>query len=290
MQSLPHPVSDLLSNFNDQIAHAAKLIGRSKVRQAIFEFVYRNKRQIKTIPEISKAIGKSQAHVLKEGGKMAGLVLEKIPGGYKKHKQFAPYYKKILALARNKEKLERFPTKISPKINANTLEVKITFPRSARNAIFITIDDLDSFSRARNQSLGARSVAISEMKTKRAFQEIIGERGSFKDWGGEKSDLYTTHIRLKGKRVSAAIAFKGKGTRGKLVPSKMGKNGDQINRLFEEPAQLFIVVYGGQIDSSVISQMMAFAIGKAMNGQKIYYGVIDGSDLVKVISAYSKYF
>lgn len=113
---------------------------------------------------------------------------------------------------------------------------------------------------------------------------------SFKDWGGEKSDLYSTRVKVGGKRLRAAIAFKGKATSGKLVPKKMGKNGDQINRLFDEPAEVFLVVYGGQIDSSIISQMQAFAMAQAMSGRKIYYGVIDGTDLGRLLAAYPKSF
>ncbi len=289
MPGVPLPVSDVLSNLNDQLATAARIVGRSKHRQAIFRIVYHGPKQIKTIKEIALAVGISEMHVLKEGGKMAGLLLEKVPNGYKKKKEFATRYKTILTMARDKKKLDRLPTKTSPKTNSNNRRVVISFPRSAQNARLITIDHIDSFSKIGSQSRNGMQ-AISEKTIKKAFAKIIGERGSFKDWGGEKSDLYTTRIRLKGKRIATAIAFKGKATSGKLVPGKMGKNGDQINRLFEEPAELFLIVYGGQIDSSIISQMQAFAVGKAMSGRKIYYGVIDGTDLGRLASAYSKFF
>ena len=131
---------------------------------------------------------------------------------------------------------------------------------------------------------------LPEKKLKGAFAKIIGEKGSFKDWGGEKSDLYSTKLRFKGQRVPAAVAFKGKATKGKLVPGKMGKNGDQINRLFDEPAAVFLVVYCGQIDSSIISQMQAFAIGKALSGQRISYGVIDASDIGRLAAGYPTHF
>jgi hypothetical protein len=142
---------------------------------------------------------------------------------------------------------------------------------------------------ARRPYLGSPH-ARNKFLIKHAFAKILGERGSFKDLGGEKSDLYTTRTRLAGRRIAAGIAFKGRATSGKLVPAKMGTNRDQINRLFDEPADLFMVVYGGQIDSSIISQMQAFAIGKAMGGNKIYYGVIDGTDLGRLAYAYPKLF
>jgi hypothetical protein len=289
MPGLPVPVSDVLSNLNDQLATAARIVGRSKHRQAIFRIVYHGPKQIKSIKEIASAVGISEIHVLKEGGKMAGLLLEKVPNGYKKKREFATRYKTILAMARDKKKLDRLPTKTSPKTNSTNRRIVISFPRSAQNARLIAIDNIDSFSNIGSQSRNGMQ-AISEKTIKKAFAKIIGERGSFKDWGGEKSDLYTTRVRLKGKRIATAIAFKGKATSGKLVPGKMGKNGDQINRLFEEPAELFLIVYGGQIDSSIISQMQAFAVGKALSGRKIYYGVIDGTDLGRLAIAYPNYF
>jgi len=290
MSSNPAPVTDTLSNFNDQMATAARLIGRSKHRQAIFAFVYCGKRQIKTIAEIGKAVGISKTHVLKEGGKLAGLLLDKIPDGYKKRKEFAPRYKDILALAKNKKKLERLPTKTSPRVGIKGIKVNLTFPSLAQNARIITVDDIDSFSRLKKHRFTGTAKMLKEQKIKEGFKRIIGEKGTFKDWGGEKSDLYTTHILFRGKRIVAAVAFKGSGTKGKLVPAKMGKNGDQINRLFDEPAGLFLVVYGGQIDSSVVSQMQAFAVARAISGQKIYFGIIDGSDLGRLISAYREHF
>jgi hypothetical protein len=287
MPPSPVAVTDLLSNWNDQITTAARLLGRSKHRQAIFETVYRGKKQLKTIRMIMAATGLSQTHVLNEGGKLDGLLLVKVPNGYRKKKDFATRYKQILALAQNKNKLNQIPTKTSPKGKAGA--VQVVFPRPGQNAKFISIDDIDSFSRARDETASPIK-PFAEKKLKNGFAKIIGEKGSFKDWGGEKSDLYTTKLKLSGKRKPAAIAFKGKATKGKLVPGKMGKNGDQINRLFDEPAEVFLVVYCGQIDSSIISQMQAFAIGSALSGRRIYYGVVDASDISRLVSAYPKFF
>jgi hypothetical protein len=289
MPNSPAPVSDFLSNFNDQLVTAARILGRSKHRQAIFEFVFYGPKQTKTVEEIMNATGLSQIRVLNEGAKMAGLLLEKVPGGYKKKKEFATRYKAILAMARDKKKMERVPTKTAPKIVVKGTKIMVPFPSSARNARFVTIDDIGSFSKIGTQ-VRKDVKAIREKIIKDAFAKIIGEKGDFKDWGGEKSDLYSTKVQFGGKRVPAAIAFKGRATTGKLVPGKMGKNGDQINRLFDEPAELFLIVYGGQIDSSIVAQMRAFAMGKAIGGQKVMYGIIDGVDLGRLAAAYPAYF
>jgi hypothetical protein len=132
MSNGPQPVTDSLSNFNDQRATAARIIGRSKHRQDIFATVYRGQKQIKTIQEIAKHLKISEVHVLKEGGKMTDFLFEKVPGGYKKRREFSTRYKDILSLAKNPKKLQRLETKVSPKTNVRGLSVKIGFPTWAR--------------------------------------------------------------------------------------------------------------------------------------------------------------
>jgi len=57
----------------------------------------------------------------------------------------------------------------------------------------------------------------------------------------------------------------------------MGHNGDQIQRLFPYPADVFIVQYWNQIDESVVEQMRQFAIAASVKeARRIYFGVIDG--------------
>jgi hypothetical protein len=66
----------------------------------------------------------------------------------------------------------------------------------------------------------------------------------------------------------------------------MGKNGDQLGRLFNSEAQVFFVVYHSKIDESVVQQMSAYAIARALSGVRIYYGLIDGDDLGRLVVAY----
>jgi hypothetical protein len=282
------PVSDLLSNLSDQVVNSAKLMSKSPQRQSIFEAVYKNQQQEKGVREIMATTGLTQIRVLNEGKKL-GPLLVKVRGGFRKKKELAPHYKKILALARDKKKLDRVPTKVSPKFNNGGLRVSVVFSSNANKATPITIEDIDSFAKAKKRA--PRLGRVREDLIKKAFASIAGEGGVFKDWGGEKSDLYTNKLRVKGNRRATAIAFKGIGTSSKLVPAKMGKNGDQIDRLFSEPAEVFLVVYCGQIDSAIISQMQAFAIAKkAMLGNKVYFGVIDADDLGRLAAGYPEAF
>ena len=120
---------------------------------------------------------------------------------------------------------------------------------------------------------------------------MIGENGEFKDWGGERNDVYTSKLRHKGKRRAIAFAFKGPGTKGVLTSRKLGKNGDQIQRLFLSPAEIFVVQYRDQIDQSVVEQMRAFAtLNSVREGKRIWYGVIDGDDTLRLLAAYPRHF
>lgn len=281
-------VSDFLSNHGDQLVNGAEIVGRSIDRQKVLEAVYKGKKQIKSIDFISQQTGLNKVRVLQEGAKMCPMLIEKVPNGYKKKTEFATRYKKILALAKDKNKRNRIATRA--KLGSGKgVAVTIVSARPLKQPKRITVDDVSSFSKVSAQgSVSPRP--IKEEKIKQGIAKIIGEKYTAKDWGGEKSDLYSTRIKLKSTRLPLAIAFKGKGTKGKLVPKKMGKNGDQINRLFTEPAQIFLVVYCGEIDSSIISQMQAFAVAEAMKGKNIYYGVIDGSDLARLMAAYPECF
>ena len=127
---------------------------------------------------------------------------------------------------------------------------------------------------------------MSEERIKSAFKQIIGESHDFKDWGGEKNDLFTNKLRLSAARKTAAFAFKGRATQGTLTPRKMGKNGDQVARLFGSEADVFFVVYHGKIDQSIHEQMSAHAVARSLGGRSVSYGVIDGDDLNRLVQAY----
>ena len=96
---------------------------------------------------------------------------------------------------------------------------------------------------------------------------------------------------MKGKKYLAAFALKGKSKKkiAKLRPKDMGKNGDQVERLFTSPAQIFFVQFVGQLDELMIQTMEQQASLKSYyTGQTIYYGVIDGNDTSKIFFKYKK--
>jgi len=290
--------TDIRSSPNEQIVHAAKVIGRSDARRKVFKEIHRGKKRIKTVDEIAKKTGLERIKVLKAARYLYNnrIVKQlKINGklAYEKDDFYAQNKKKILRLAGNKKAMENFPTKWNPRTPSTTVVISLPVPRNAFNVKQLCIDDIDSFNKVTKAKLAPdqRNIPILEEAFKNGLQKILDEQGKFTDWGGETDDLFSTRLILQGKRLSAAFGLKGRGTRGKLTPKKMGKQGDQIQRLFRAPASVFFVQYWSQIDESIIEQMEQFAIAKsALNGKRIYYGVIDGQDTLRIIHSYKECF
>ncbi|HWD21432.1 MAG TPA: hypothetical protein VHB20_19355 [Verrucomicrobiae bacterium] len=286
-------VSDKFSNLNDNLAHAAKVLARSKHCQQVFEAIYRGKKAVKTQADLRKATGLSRVRILQVTTKLFAnnmIRREKIGGQfvYKKGSDlfFSQYRDKILNLARNGKNLAKLPTKVNPR-PSNNGGVVIKVPAKSFTIKNVTIDDIGSFSKVKRISQGQPMRPIAENKFKNGVKKIIGEGGKFTDWGGEKNDLFSTKIRLNGKRISGAFAFKGKGKKGILKPKDFGKNGDQIQRLFQSDAELFMLQYWNQLDQSVFEQMRTFAIAKsAMTGEIVHFGIIDGDDTQRLMLAY----
>jgi hypothetical protein len=140
-----------------------------------------------------------------------------------------------------------------------------------------------------------KAVAIPEdfevMKniTEGAFKQCLGEilnDSTRKDWGGETSDHFTSHLHLGGRRTTAAFALKGPGSGFKPMGlNHLGKNNDQIYRLAQEPAELLVVQHCHEILPPVRATLRAFAVRP---GNPRRYCLIDGRDSLQILMAYDK--
>jgi len=70
----------------------------------------------------------------------------------------------------------------------------------------------------------------------------------------------------------------------------MGKNGDQIQRLFNSPAEVFIIQYEGPVSESVYELMTELAKARAVSGGHIRWTVIDYEGTQKLRRAYPRIF
>lgn len=278
------------------IEHAVKVLGRSKQRISVFRAIYQGKKKVKTVNEIAAITGLDRKRVLEEGklladNELVGQIRTMGITAYEKDSFYGVTKDRIIKLAQDPVKRGRILTpREAPSHPAGIVVIHV--PEKRVSVRCITIDDITSFDKINKTKIRPEDYEeISEKRFKKGVAKILGETGSFTDWGGEQNDLYTDKITISGKRIRAAFAFKGPGTRGTLTPKKMGKNGDQIQRLFKSPAQAFFVQYWGQIDQTVVEQMEQFAKAKSSTeGVTIYFGIIDGHDSNRLIKAYPKAF
>lgn len=289
-------VRDSSANENDLIVMAVKVIGRGE-RREVFRAIYHGKKGIKTAAEIAEATGLTQKRVTEHGKRLwrRHIVKQhKSPTAYEKVEVYVALKDKILRLTDDPKALAALPTKVNPRVSGKLPKfVTVRLLTKNANAKQITIDDVESFSRVRKiKPGGSMPDTVSEDQFKAGVQAILGEVGEFKDWGGENSDLFGMNLKIAGKRRTTAFAFKGPGLRAKLVPGKMGKNGDQIQRMFQQDARVFFAQHWREIDPSVLTEMRAHAIMKSSQhgGEVIYYGIISGQDSERLRKAYPRKF
>ena len=158
-----------------------------------------------------------------------------------------------------------------------------------QNRLEIHPDQIDNFSRIRDvppprsKKELERLRDIPEQEVKRAIAEIIGEQEIPKDWGGEKSDLFSSWVAIEGERISTAFALKGPAKFHPMTMADLGKNGDQINRLFNEPADLLVLQHCHEITTPVRDTMRAFA--QRMGNPRLFC-LINGYDTLRLLQAY----
>lgn len=293
VQGLPSAVSDARANAPELIVHVADSIGRSVPRRKVFEAVYYHKKRIKTVSEIQERTDLPRKRVLQLGRELVqrGVVGQTRRDGQVAYEQdpFIQAHKvKILRLVNKPSLKKKVVTKRNPRPSLEIVDKRMTV--ASPTPQYVTIDRIDSFA-AVHEVPPVVTTPLPEARFKAGLQNILGEKGDFRDWGGEQNDLFTSRLLLSGKRRRVAFALKGPAVKGKLQPRHMGKNGDQIQRLFLSPAEVFLIQYHGQVSEAVHAQMETFARDKSRSlGERVYYGVIDGQDSSRLIAAYQDEF
>jgi len=297
-------VSEFPATAPEQIDHFAKLLSKSEPRKKVFWEIYRGKaKEAKTAEEIGQKVGLTPKRVLELATPLAANNLfekTKRDGltAYRKYSNINTVKQKIMQLASNKAKLEAHVTVREPRVSLREIRIKIDrkTPSLFVDVSPVTIDEIENFRKVRslkhaNLPDELNPVRLPEKVFKNGTARILGNKGVFKDWGGEKNDLYTSHLVIGGKRYASAIGFKGPAKKGVLTPAKMGHNGDQIQRLFDSDAQVFLVQYEGQIAQSVTEQMKGLAVNKSVEDRRtVFYGAIALEDSYRLRIRYPNEF
>lgn len=212
---------------------------------------------------------------------------------FKKYADVNAMRHNILRQAKNKKLREKKVTARNPK---STVSVKIDTRRTQEIRLErIFIDQVDQFKKVKGLPASKLAALTPKRLPEKIFKygvaSILGNKGKYQDWGGEKNDLYSCHVTIKGKRISTAFAFKGPATPPPLTPKKLGKNGNQIQKLFESSAEAFFIQFEGRIDESVIEQMQTHAIAKSYGiRRKVLFGVIALEDSHRLRTKYASSF
>jgi hypothetical protein len=153
-------------------------------------------------------------------------------------------------------------------------------------------EQIDSFDRVREvsaQDVAAvpRPLPIYEADVKRMLLDILGEREIPTDHGGERSDAFNTNVYLEGERIPTSFVLKGPAKGGELTPKDYGKNGDQLQRSFTQPASLHIIQTNASLAPSVREAMNGYVLNARDQGDtRAAASLWDGTDTARILAAY----
>jgi hypothetical protein len=290
--------TEFAATSEESIQAIAAELSTSDRKFRVFKAVYSGGNKPKTAATLSAKTGLSEVTVLQLATPMANKqYFEQVRldnrKAFKKYPHFNAVKSRIMSLAGNPEHLERHVSARTPK---QTISVQVNSRKRQEISVKeIFIDDLAEFKRVK----GITAARLPELSPKRlpekifkyGLASILGNKGRFQDWGGEKNDLYSSHVTIENRRKSTAFAFKGPATRPPLTPAKLGKNADQIQRLFSTVADAFFVQFEGRVEETVKAQMLAEAIRKSHEtGREVLYGVIALEDSHRIRVKYASHF
>jgi hypothetical protein len=158
------------------------------------------------------------------------------------------------------------------------------------------LDELDSFARVRQVQpalvtlyLRDGYLDITEDRVQAALEAILDVPFHKNDWGGEGNDLYTANVIADGERRPTAFLLKGNGLkRSRMEIRHCGRNGDQIVRLFQSPADLFVIQFVGNIAEAVIHHAQSELARVRMRCPQAQFLIVDGQDTARLLHAYGK--
>lgn len=122
---------------------------------------------------------------------------------------------------------------------------------------------------------------IPEQQVKELFCKLLSEVEVQKDWGGEECDIFSSNLCIDGNRYTAAFLLKGPSKFHEMTLSDCGKNGDQIYRLFNTPADIYVLQHCHKVSPAVRKTMEAFALTQYSHNCK--FTIIDGYDTARIL-------
>ncbi|MFA7382517.1 MAG: hypothetical protein WC001_03630 [Desulfurivibrionaceae bacterium] len=130
-----------------------------------------------------------------------------------------------------------------------------------------------------------RMTMVPELAVKELICRLLDEHSVPSDWGGEESDVMSANLLVDGHRHTGAFLLKGPARFHPMKPTDLGKNGDQLYRLFNIPAQIYVVQHCHNIGAAVRKQAEAFALARSFVAPcKIVF--MDGTTTARLLRAH----
>ena len=125
---------------------------------------------------------------------------------------------------------------------------------------------------------------VPERRVKEIIAGLLGEFSVPTDWGGEESDLFSAQLLVGEARRTGAFLLKGPAKFHPMMPRDLGKNGDQLNRLFNIPADIYVLQHCHTISAAVRKTIEAFALQRSFTASCRYL-IMDGYDTARLLRA-----
>jgi integrase/recombinase XerD len=129
---------------------------------------------------------------------------------------------------------------------------------------------------------------IPEKAVKELICELLGNHDVPRDWGGEECDVFSVNVLVGGKRKTGAFLLKGPAKFHPMTPKDCGKNGDQIYRLFNIAADVYIVQHCHYIGAAVRKTAEAFALARSFSAPCRYVSM-DGAATARLLRAHGRF-
>jgi hypothetical protein len=124
---------------------------------------------------------------------------------------------------------------------------------------------------------------LPERTIKEGLNSLLRENKSAGDWGGEDDDIFAS-CTVSGSERPIAMMLKGPSVPHPMRLKDGGKNGDQVLRVTEAPAEVFVVQHVNKITEPVRRQLRLNVEALRSRGVDACCAFIDGLQTYKLLS------
>lgn len=176
-----------------------------------------------------------------------------------------------------------------PYVLGDMVEGSSAFPSMLAPSLQIDPSDIEQFVGMDSQWMPTAKELnllkhVPERQVKELLCNLLEEPSVPKDWGGEESDIFSANVRVDGRRQTAAFMLKGPAKFHEMTMKDCGANGDQIYRLFNIPADIYVLQHCHAVGAAVRKTMEAFAFERAFV-QPCRFMIMDGYATANLLRA-----